>query len=157
MWSTLKTLLFTTIMMVQAVLSTLIYVPPPSPESRAPIDASPHAFALTALRIFSHLSFVLPQFGGVTSTAQNSFVELKKVFYTALDILSSDAAASQRFVRILCEDARLQGQLIQVASSASSSALTYYPLQLHRIHFLCGSYTRRNRTHWLVSSNWYPS
>ena len=111
MWNTLKTLLFTNIMIVQAVLSTLVYVPQPPQESHASTSQpsqTPHSFALTALHIFSHLSFVLPQFGGVTSTAQNSFVELKKVFYTALDILSSEPTESERFVKILCEDARLQ-------------------------------------------------
>lgn len=116
MWSTLKTLLFTMIMIVQSVLTTLVYVPQPEPQqqdihaSASPDYPSPNSYALVALHIFSHLSFVLPQFGGVTSTAQNSFVELKKVFYTALDILSSDPVESQRFVRILCEDARAQSQ-----------------------------------------------
>ncbi|THH31473.1 hypothetical protein EUX98_g2725 [Antrodiella citrinella] len=111
MWSTLKTLLFTTIMIVQSVLSTLVYVPQPPQEKHASSsssDPSPHSFALTALHIFSHLSFVLPQFGGVTSTAQGGFVELKKVFYTALDILSSDQTESEKFVRLLCDDARAQ-------------------------------------------------
>ncbi|KAH8104589.1 hypothetical protein BXZ70DRAFT_998607 [Cristinia sonorae] len=109
MWSTLKTMLFTTIMIVQSVLSTLVYVPQPPQETHASAsspDPTAFSFALTALNIFSHLAFVLPQFGGVTSTAQNSFVELKKVFYTALDILSSDSEESERFVRMLCEDAR---------------------------------------------------
>ncbi|TCD60595.1 hypothetical protein EIP91_009826 [Steccherinum ochraceum] len=113
LWSTLKTLLFTTIMIVQAVLTTVVYVPQPTQETPAHTSAttpipSAHSFALTALHIFSHLSFVLPQFGGVTSTAENSFVELKKVFYTALDVLASDAGESERFVRMLCEDTRSQ-------------------------------------------------
>lgn len=96
-------------MIVQAVLTTVVYVPQPTQETPAPPIPSAHSFALTALRVFSHLSFVLPKFGGVTSTAENSFVELKKVFYTALDVLSSDAGESEKFVRMLCEDTQLQG------------------------------------------------
>lgn len=56
------------------------------------------------LHTLSHLSFVLSQFGGVSSTAsEGGFPELKKVFYTALDILSSNELESARFVHELRE------------------------------------------------------
>lgn len=57
------------------------------------------SMALAVLRIFSHLSFVISQFGGVTSQSEGGFRELRKTFYTALDILSADGEASERFVR----------------------------------------------------------
>ena len=105
MWTVLKTLLFTTIRLIQSVLSVVVFVPQPSPSvpSTATSAASPTAYglALEALHTFSHLAFVLPQFGGVASTAESSFPELRKVFYTALDVLSSDSAESSRFVHEL--------------------------------------------------------
>ena len=79
-------------MIVQAILTTLVYTPSPF------VSPSPYELALSGLQIFSHLSFVLPQFGGVTSTAQGGFSELKKVFYMALDILSADKSERERFV-----------------------------------------------------------
>lgn len=97
LWGIFKTLLFLNIMVVQVILTTLTYTSPP-PSSSA---LSPHYFALSALQVFSHLSFVLPQFGGVASTAQGGFVELKKVFYAALDILSADRHESEMFVKAL--------------------------------------------------------
>ena len=103
MWTLLKTLLFTSIRLVQATLSVVVYVPQPRVASSSTSAPGPTAFslALTALHIFSHLSFVLPQFGGVASTGEDTFPELKKVFYTALDVLSADAAESARFVHEL--------------------------------------------------------
>lgn len=111
MWTVLKTVLFTTIMIVQSVLTNLVYIPQPENISASQEqESSPFTFSLTALHIFSNLSFILPQFGGVTSTAQGGLPELKKVFYTALDILSADVAESRRFIRELAE-ATLQGTL----------------------------------------------
>lgn len=104
-WNTLKTLLFTNIMIAQAVLTALVYTSPP------PSSCSPYELALSALQILSQLSFVLPQFGGVTSTAQGGFSELKKVFYTALDILSADKEKSERFVRGL-SDLEIRGKTL---------------------------------------------
>lgn len=117
MWTILKTLLFTTIRLVQSALSVVAFVPGPQPPllsseppaptsgsaSSSPPVPSPFALALAALHIFSHLSFVLPQFGGVASTGEDSFPELKRVFYTALDMLSANVGESARFVRELRE------------------------------------------------------
>ncbi|KAL4244684.1 hypothetical protein ABKN59_010246 [Abortiporus biennis] len=110
MWNVLKTMLFTTIMIVQSVLTTLVYVPQPSSSSSVPSSeqsnplGSPYSFALTSLHIFSHLSFILPQFGGVASTSEGGLPELKKVFYTALDILSADQEDGKRFVKELKDE-----------------------------------------------------
>lgn len=111
MWIVLKTMLFTTIRINQSVLTIVVFVPQPSPARRTsraqlstPSQSSPYALALTALHTLSHLSFALPQFGGVSSTStEGGFPELKKAFYTALDVLSADEHESARFVHELRE------------------------------------------------------
>ncbi|KAF9010153.1 hypothetical protein BDQ17DRAFT_1299826 [Cyathus striatus] len=87
-WTILKTLLFSTVMLADAILSACIYVPSPCYLSSF---ISPSLLALQTLQALSHLSFVISQFGGVTSTAQG-FRELKKTFYMALDIVAQGDA-----------------------------------------------------------------
>ncbi|KAL7280056.1 hypothetical protein ACG7TL_006470 [Trametes sanguinea] len=105
-WSVLKTLLFTTLMISQSILSAVAFVPS-SRESDSGSQpgsstySSPHMTALKVLSVLSHLSFVMPQFGGVASTAEGGLPELKRAFYMALDVLSSDQKASERFVEEL--------------------------------------------------------
>jgi len=77
----LKTLLFSTIMLAEAVLSAAVYLPPQLS------GITPATLALQTLNTLSHLSFVISQFGGVTTTTQG-FEHLKKTFYLALDILA---------------------------------------------------------------------
>ena len=126
MWTVLKTLLFTSIRLIQSVLSVVVFVPQPQPQPQPHGPLQPHshshsssppatpsssslastsptayALALEALHTFSHLAFVLPQFGGVASTGESSFPELRKVFYTALDVLAADGVESARFVHEL--------------------------------------------------------
>lgn len=101
LWTLLKTLLFTTIRITDRVLTTLLFVPTPSSfTSSAPL--SQFELTRTALGTISHLSFVLPRFGGVSSTASSALPELLKTFYTALDLLASDPTECGRFVRELC-------------------------------------------------------
>ncbi|OCH85759.1 hypothetical protein OBBRIDRAFT_762524 [Obba rivulosa] len=102
LWTILKTLLFTTIMVSQSILSVAAFNRQPLAASDSPLSPSPFSLALTVLHTLSHLSFVISQFGSVTSTAQSSFPELKRVFYMALDILSASAEDSERFVSELC-------------------------------------------------------
>ncbi|KAL6301960.1 hypothetical protein BKA93DRAFT_827783 [Sparassis latifolia] len=104
-WTILKTELFMTIMITQSVLSTVVYVPHPTTRlSTAPEpsdesgDLSPFSLSATALSTLSHLSFVIQQFGGVTSTSEGGFAELKRVFYMALDVLSASPVESEHFV-----------------------------------------------------------
>lgn len=78
----LKTFLFSTIMLSETVLSTSVYLPPQSGRL-----VTPTTLALQVLNTLSHLSFVISQFGGVTTTTQG-FEHLKKTFYLALDILA---------------------------------------------------------------------
>ncbi|OBZ71176.1 hypothetical protein A0H81_08651 [Grifola frondosa] len=58
LWTVLKTLLFTTIMISQSVLSTVVFVP--SPPTSSATSSSPSTIALIALHTLSHLSFVIP-------------------------------------------------------------------------------------------------
>ncbi|KAI0345822.1 hypothetical protein BDW22DRAFT_1353428 [Trametopsis cervina] len=113
-WLVLKTLLFTTIRVTQSLLTVVVYTPQPlrprrtssrpTTPSTSPPLATPFTFALSTLNILSNIAFTLPQFGGVSSTASDGgFVELKKVFYTALDVLSADELESARFVHELRE------------------------------------------------------
>ncbi|EGN98046.1 hypothetical protein SERLA73DRAFT_109381 [Serpula lacrymans var. lacrymans S7.3] len=117
LWNILKTLLFATIMITESALSTIVFLPPTlfqgssrvSPKAVVLAPQLPSTCALTTLHTLSHLSFVISQFGGVTSTATGGFVELKKAFYTALDVLSADSAESERFVRELCDSLKSNG------------------------------------------------
>lgn len=82
-------------MITQSITTAMTYLPSPS-------SSLPPSLALTILNALSKLSFIISQFGGVTSTSQGGFSELKRVFYSALDVLSVDAAVSEKFVMELC-------------------------------------------------------
>ena len=93
-------------MLLQSILSTITYSHPvastiTSQESEGSLTYLPahSSLALSTLRTLSHLSFVITKFGGVTSTSSAGFAELKRVFYTALDVLSGDVEASETFVK----------------------------------------------------------
>ena len=95
-------------MLSQSLLSTITYSHPlsstvPALELPRPfIDPPTHSsLSLSILRTLSHLSFVITKFGGVTSTSSSGLAELKRVFYSALDILSADTEASESFVKAL--------------------------------------------------------
>ncbi|KAH7910858.1 hypothetical protein BJ138DRAFT_1172912 [Hygrophoropsis aurantiaca] len=131
LWTVLKTLLFTIIMVTEGALSAVVFVPPSlshaSPHHDAPREsakvspgprashsrsrshpgldsASPSTLALATLRTLFHLSFVIAQFGGA---GHGAFAELKKTFYLALDILATDTRASEQFARELCDSCRV--------------------------------------------------
>jgi hypothetical protein len=93
-WLALKTLLFTTIMISTACLNTLLHTPP----AKTGIHST---LALTTIRTLFHLSFVLSQFGGVTTTASSGFPELKQAFYLALDMISVDQKACEDLISSL--------------------------------------------------------
>jgi hypothetical protein len=96
-------------MIIETPLSTLVFVSaskaktlssPSLPTDNPPSLPSVSVLARTILNLFSHLSFVISRFGGVT--AEGGFSELKKVFYLALDILAADRKAAETYVRELC-------------------------------------------------------
>jgi hypothetical protein len=95
-------------MLSQSILSTVTYSPPlsstlPALESVRSFSHLPthSSLALSILRTLSQLSFVITKFGGVTSTSSAGLAELKRVFYSALDILSADVESSETFVKEL--------------------------------------------------------
>jgi hypothetical protein len=91
-------------MLLQSILSTITYSRPVAPPklkrdlAHLPTHSS---LALSTLRTLSHLSFVISKFGGVTSMSSVSFAEMKRVCYSALDVLSADVGASETFVKAL--------------------------------------------------------
>ncbi|KAF7299206.1 hypothetical protein MIND_00869300 [Mycena indigotica] len=88
-WNNLKTFLFAHIMIAEATLSALVYIPEP-----------PSSIPLTVLHTLHHLSFVVSQFGGLSTAAQPGFAELRKTFYLALDLIAA-GTASDTFVKEL--------------------------------------------------------
>lgn len=100
-WAILKNLLFTTLMVNQAVLDALLFL--------QPIGSSNYkASNITSniIRTLSALSFVIETFGGVASTGGEgpSFPELKRVFYMAIDITAADAIVCEEIVRVLISE-----------------------------------------------------
>ncbi|KAI6030700.1 hypothetical protein F5J12DRAFT_918847 [Pisolithus orientalis] len=93
-WTILKTLLFSTIMIVEAGLSAVVYVPPE-------IGHAAPSLALAVLRSLYHLAFVIEKFGGAGHSA---FPELKRAFYLPLDVLAGHKAESEHLVQQLCEE-----------------------------------------------------
>lgn len=106
-WVLLKAALFSTLMITESALSASVFIPPLSYEALSSISDSsnptPALLAASTLWTFYHLSFVITHLGGVTTTSKSTFPELKKAFYTALDVLASDKLASRQFILDLCE------------------------------------------------------
>lgn len=104
-WGVLKTILFTTVMVQQSVITATAYLPPPSPRTTSSLrpEPTPASIARILLEALSNLSFVVTKFGGVTLTARISvFPQLRRLFYSALDVLSTDPVASKKFIIALC-------------------------------------------------------
>ncbi|KIJ59494.1 hypothetical protein HYDPIDRAFT_118489 [Hydnomerulius pinastri MD-312] len=93
-WTVLKTLLFSTIMVAEAGLSCTPYLP-------QTLTHSSPSHALRILRTLSHLSFIIEKFGGA---GHGAFTELKRAFYLALDILAADGGESEQFVKGVCDE-----------------------------------------------------
>ncbi|KAI0036466.1 hypothetical protein K488DRAFT_82084 [Vararia minispora EC-137] len=119
LWNVLKYLLFATVMVSQACLTSVVYArqPPGAP--------SAESLALLVLDILQHLSIVAP-------AGASGFAELKKLFYTALDILSADPSLSDEFVRGLSRAGSMG-----LSSSSSSSRLTPYQSSLQSVRLSC--------------------
>lgn len=103
LWAILKTQLFTTLMLSQTILSTVVFTAPPH-DATSSTSYSPYLLTEGVLCTLSHLAFVIQQFGGVATTTQNGFPELKRAFYMALDVLSASTVESARFVSELCQE-----------------------------------------------------
>ncbi len=124
-WTTLKTMLFSAIMLSDAVLASVAYIKPGSaPYTQTSVTHS--ELALQVLNILSCFSFIISQFGGVTSTSQG-FEHLKKTFYLALDIL---AEAGDRNQANSLANTYVKEQCVSLASPAiTRGKLVYFQLQ----------------------------
>ncbi|KAF9267284.1 hypothetical protein L218DRAFT_984839 [Marasmius fiardii PR-910] len=137
-WKVLKTLLFSCVMITEAVLSSSLYIPrsvysPVMVAGSSSIEpATPATLALYTLRILGHLSHVVHQFGGVTSMGVPTedggmggvFKEMRKTFYLALDIVSATAAEETRTRGPLEKFVKSSCQAIKLLESPSTSSLT---------------------------------
>jgi len=117
-WVVLKTLLFTTIMIADGVLASVVYASSPPTYNASTNPVLPYMVAQSVLRTLSRLSFVVSEFGGVTAGEtdnESGFAELRKVFYLAIDIFCSREDIelangtenwSEAFARELVDDLR---------------------------------------------------
>lgn len=101
------------------------------------------SLAETVLRTLFHISFVVSQFGGVIVTATSEdpgFSELRKVFYLAIDIISSGEVlhehhisepreVCERFVRELMDDSRNPSGLCPFLSRLNSDDVRQFQLK----------------------------
>jgi hypothetical protein len=101
-------------MVADGILASVVFV---RPKSQIGLDAvTPQTLAQLTLRTLFHISFVVSQLGGVTATAtgdDHGFKELRRVFYLAIDVLSSDEPSNghashvcENFVEGLVSDLR---------------------------------------------------
>jgi hypothetical protein len=81
-WTTLKTLLFSLVMVGQSIIEALMYCR----SSFKPSFPSP-TIASQLLDALLNLSFVSHQIGGITATSK--FIELHKFFYRTVDCIST--------------------------------------------------------------------
>ncbi|KAJ7600852.1 hypothetical protein C8J56DRAFT_1038477 [Mycena floridula] len=98
-WNTLKTMLFSIIMISDAALSPIVFIPPSiyAPSSTSTGHATPSSLSLP------HSSDPWQPF---IRSSNEGFKELKKTFYIALDILGNDNISSgqaEKFVRETCK------------------------------------------------------
>ncbi|KAG6901300.1 hypothetical protein C0995_013913 [Termitomyces sp. Mi166 len=96
-WLMLKILLFS-IIVSDSTLAAAIYV---RPQALSPNESQviPHMLAKSVLQTLVHLSFIVSQFGRVTATATGDdlgFVELRKAFYLALNVLSAEEPSREQ-------------------------------------------------------------
>jgi hypothetical protein len=96
-WSILKTTLFVNIMLTQSIFSVFTYAMPLGYPSDSVDEFLPH-LAARVLNIHAKLAFVISQFGGISPSSGAGFTELKRVIYTALDILASSPTYAKQFI-----------------------------------------------------------
>lgn len=130
-WLLLKTLLFSTIMVADGALSNVVYAKPRRQKHQGMPHVTSRSLAETVLRTLFHISFVVSQFGGVIVTAASEdpgFKELRKVFYLAIDVLSSGEFLHEHQIleqREVCE--RFVRELIDsLRSSSGMCPLVYF-------------------------------
>lgn len=113
-------------MIAESTLSATVFTSPssfynpPSYQTTTPLTAQ--ALSLHILSTLSHLSFIISQFGGVTTTSGDEFPQLKKTFYLGVDVISTDSEVCQNFVEGLCAEEAADGSAMQQAKKAFALA-----------------------------------
>jgi len=127
-WGVLKSVLFATVMVQQSVITAVTYLPQASAKFVPPLEpnVTPASLALLTLQTLSNLSFVITKFGGVSSTARTSvFPQLRRLFYSALDVLSTDQAASEKFVINLCQTVKRNAASSKASKTMESAKAAF--------------------------------
>lgn len=102
-YSILKTLLFSFIMIAKECLSSSLYVPASSSSASNSTNPTAVSLATLTLKTFFHLSFILSQFGGVTAGSK-AFPQLQETFFLGLDIIGSQPAAAEQLISEFCDN-----------------------------------------------------
>lgn len=108
-WQVLKTLLFSMVLVEQAVLNVLTFHNPPS--SSSPLSSPPSTtdqsqhLAATLIHALYDLSFVSSAFGSITAQG-GGFSEHKRTFFAGLDVVSTDSSASEALIKDLARKIR---------------------------------------------------
>ena len=121
-WSCLKTLLFTTVMVSQPVLLASIRHPAPTSSS------SPSIASLFLINLW-RLAFVTSRFGGISAHTAG-FEELKRACYLALDIVASSQSESEALLRGIHEIGQLTVPKCHPVTLAKASTFFVYAEQL---------------------------
>jgi len=79
------------------------------------------SIAAHSLRTFYSLSFIISKFGGVTSTT--GLTELRKAFYTAIDILVTDARTAEELLVDICTSAN--GSVLGISHPSTQATRSF--------------------------------
>ncbi|KAG8880892.1 hypothetical protein FRB98_004696 [Tulasnella sp. 332] len=104
-----------------AILTTLTFESVPHDS-----QCTPHTLVSSVLNTFLHLAFVTSKFGGGLTSAGGGFLEQKRAFFTALDIIASNPSETALLIK------RLHNHL----SSAASLPALHPVRQAHASFFL---------------------
>ncbi|KAG8816498.1 hypothetical protein FRC17_000303 [Serendipita sp. 399] len=102
-WATFKTFLFTTVMVLQSVVDSLLYTNISSIEFNAKL-------AGRIIKTLAHLSFISIEFGGLSAQGEVSFHEYKQTFYTALDIVLTAPSQGDALIQELSAHLKQLGE-----------------------------------------------
>ncbi|KAG8875585.1 hypothetical protein FRB97_004999 [Tulasnella sp. 331] len=134
-WQILKTFLFSTVLISQAILTTLTFESVPRDS-----QCTPHTLVSSVLNTFLHLAFVTSKFGGGLTSAGGGFLEQKRAFFTALDIIASNPSETALLIKRLHnhlsykkQKHRLQYVLISSISAVGAPLLRPLLLNVKRM------------------------
>jgi len=125
-------------MVAQSPLATVVF----APQHLFLPSLRPHHLALEVLHTLYHLSFIIAEFGGI-SPESNSFTELKRITYLALDILTQEPREAEAFVAYICSLVGIVGdgqrRIIDVHDRILSSKKSFALVCLEQLVPVLGS------------------